>query len=1041
MASIAEIVISARDQASGEIRRVASELRSMQGYTGETVKLDASDNGSFDRSARGARQLESAYIALDRTGRDYASALARIEAALRNAEGDEQRTVQLQRQRIQVLNDLERAQSRYAAGAARGSGGGEGGGRLGALKGVGGEILDGALATAGGIGVAAAAQQLVQFGVDAVRSANDLEKTEATVRVLAGTTSRYTEVLNLARQGQQKYGGTLKDNLDGLGAFVNMANKTGASLQLIDTVARKLQLKSPEQGVEGAMIALNELANDTGASATRSLQTRFELSRTALRGLGDEGVSVQQRMERLNAALSSMGFTDETLAASTKTVAHSYDLLAAAWDNFKTGVGGKLAAAAVPLVQGTTAELGGIANLAAGKPINQDQQVGILQSAKSYEQYAAAVQKVNAEMPILQRLLMGIVQLTPGQFQFAQGLLQQGVAMDQVLLKTRALQPLAQQLGNTQAQHFQQLQQMAPALLQTASLSEGNRIAVQGLVAAYQAGQISAQTFNVGLQGLNIIQQQHAAVVAEDAVMVQQATAAIGFQTTATNAAALAAQQHSQTLTEEAGKAVINQVNSQELALTKERLGLAAQNAANAILASGANIVAEAARLAASASLVDQATAAYLRLAAAQQVAANPSSNQAKLGRLDATLNGPTVSTYDRIASGDIIKQADDAAETARRQALQATKDARTAARGGGALASSQDRLATAGQSKQEQLEYWQNKAAGLKVGSAAYNNALAKAHALEAQIAKEGGAATARAGRAATRDASELARAQENAATAGLDAAGELRYWRGKLGTLKQGSAEYLNALAKVKDLEKRAKSEGEQAAKRDAGEAERIQKAKDALLTSEARLEAYTARIAGGKLPELDRLELVKQIADLEKSIGDEKKKIRDDERDAAIAAIDDHKKRREEVREEAAARRVLASQTTSAEQKAAAQDVLDRIPLEQQKRADEIRDKTEDAARLRKDAGLAARATVGTPNDPRYQAKAQPVTLADSKLPPLPPASAAAAASNITINITADLGGGQTASGTATHSGDLRQSPIANLRVALSQRRTGA
>ena len=70
-------------------------------------------------------------------------------------------------------------------------------------------------------------------------------------------------------------------------------------------------------------------------------------------------------------------------------------------------------------------------------------------------------------------------------------------------------------------------------------------------------------------------------------------------------------------LDDEAQKALINQVNSQALGFEKDRLSAAAQNAAGAVLASGGNIEAEAARLAASSSLVDQLTAAYLRLAAA----------------------------------------------------------------------------------------------------------------------------------------------------------------------------------------------------------------------------------------------------------------------------------------------------------------------------------------------------------------------------------------------------------------------------------------
>lgn len=78
------------------------------------------------------------------------------------------------------------------------------------------------------------------------------------------------------------------------------------------------------------------------------------------------------------------------------------------------------------------------------------------------------------------------------------------------------------------------------------------------------------------------------------------------------------AQQHAQSLTEDAAQALIASATTEELAIKKQQLAAQAQAAAQAVLAGGGNIAATAARLASSSSLIDQLTAAYIRLSQAQ---------------------------------------------------------------------------------------------------------------------------------------------------------------------------------------------------------------------------------------------------------------------------------------------------------------------------------------------------------------------------------------------------------------------------------------
>lgn len=100
------------------------------------------------------------------------------------------------------------------------------------------------------------------------------------------------------------------------------------------------------------------------------------------------------------------------------------------------------------------------------------------------------------------------------------------------------------------------------------------------------------------------------------------ATAALGLQSQLTASAIAQATQaeteHALTMEQDAAKAQLAGVESQTLAIRKQLLTQQALAAANALIASGNAGAAAAGRLAASSSLVDQLTAAYLRLHAAQ---------------------------------------------------------------------------------------------------------------------------------------------------------------------------------------------------------------------------------------------------------------------------------------------------------------------------------------------------------------------------------------------------------------------------------------
>lgn len=212
------------------------------------------------------------------------------------------------------------------------------------------------------LGFAVGAREVLQFGVNAGRAANDLEKTNATIRALSGTQERYSEVLALARRNQSLYGGSTQDTLESFRGLIPLANSANVALADLDNTVRKLSILSPEQGAQGAAIALREFLTASGAEGAESLQYRFEIQKRGLTDIISSTDDATERVRLLNEMLAAQGITSETVAAQANTTANTYDRLGAAADRAKVAVGGLLAEQAKPLAEG----LIGLLNFASG---------------------------------------------------------------------------------------------------------------------------------------------------------------------------------------------------------------------------------------------------------------------------------------------------------------------------------------------------------------------------------------------------------------------------------------------------------------------------------------------------------------------------------------------------------------------------------------------------------------------------------------------------------------------------------------------------
>jgi len=312
--------------------------------------IDA-DAQAYTRLQRAQAALEAQQARLARTQGDTARA-AQLEAqAEQRLTSELQAQTSVTTQSIAIERQLASVQQQAARGAAQAAQ--QQRAEMDKLRGAltpatqGTSALTGALgglkSAFGQFGFSVGIAGITQIGISAVQSANSLEKTEATVRALSGSQTRYNQVLTVAQAGQQAYGGSLEENLRGLGTLVNLSNRAGVSLSTLDNISRRLAIVDPVQGIEGANIALKEFLSGDNAEAALSLARRFELPRHALADLAKEGVSAKDRLEGLNRLLNEQGITSEVLAARTRTTAASYDRLTAALSNARDA-GGALAA-------------------------------------------------------------------------------------------------------------------------------------------------------------------------------------------------------------------------------------------------------------------------------------------------------------------------------------------------------------------------------------------------------------------------------------------------------------------------------------------------------------------------------------------------------------------------------------------------------------------------------------------------------------------------------------------------------------------------
>ncbi len=305
----AAILLGLKDQVSAGLRTTANE-----------AKRALSD---FERLERQFLQVSDSEIRTARAAGDHAGALRLVSSQLQAAAPNTVRynNLLVEQARIQKQIATESFSGQFLGGL-----------KSGLLNIVG----PAALATGAINGVRA----VVEGGIGAAQAALALRETTNALRAVSGGAVVYADAVATARRQQVLFGGSLKDNIDGLQGLVITSRDSGAALQSLVDLSQRLELKSPEQGIGGARVALAEAF---GEGNITSLARRFEIPKAKIAELRDVSIPAAEKVRILSEYLDSVGISSEAVAGKVDQTALAYRGLSAELERTSLTQGGRLA--------------------------------------------------------------------------------------------------------------------------------------------------------------------------------------------------------------------------------------------------------------------------------------------------------------------------------------------------------------------------------------------------------------------------------------------------------------------------------------------------------------------------------------------------------------------------------------------------------------------------------------------------------------------------------------------------------------------------
>lgn len=376
--------------------------------------------------------------------------------------------------------------------------------------------LGGISRVAGALGLVFGVQQMVAFGKGAGEAALALDHTIRTTREIAGSTAVYNQIVAEARNQQKLFGGSLQANIEGLSGLAVTSRQTGASLNQLVDLQKRLTILNPAQGAQGGLIALNEAL----AGNITSLSRRFNIPRDELRAFTDETKSAGDRLKALDEFLNKVGITSAAVSRSVGDTAQTYNQLSAEAENAKVATGNLLANLfKFPAKVATSILITTTRQLDATEQVRKESQA-VFDAAATYDVYNAAVERKNraANADILQgREAVGVLEpLSRSQFDYAQALIRTGVASEDAVSKSRQFADVISAGAAASAKLGVSSKDLIDRMIALSESGDQNKATVDSLARAYEDASLRPQALAAALTSMENAQRAAAQAAADE---------------------------------------------------------------------------------------------------------------------------------------------------------------------------------------------------------------------------------------------------------------------------------------------------------------------------------------------------------------------------------------------------------------------------------------------------------------------------------------------------------------------------------------------
>lgn len=303
----AQISIDLQSRGSAEIGKMRSDLKALGDAQERT-------DAQIKKSIGSVNQFRDSQIAAAKASRDWIGAQKLVNTALNDSIADTTRYNRLLAEQARIGDKLASKPKSNTLSSL--------------LGGVGVPALSAAGAAGAVVGAAV-------FGANQINESNKLkasiDQTNASVSLQIRSFRSQTEVMAQAREYANRYKITQQELAPALLASTAILRESKAPVEEILGTLQRLSAASPEQGLEGAALAIKELQSGD----TQSLIKRFEISRDRANEMKDAIKGGADAVEVLSDYLTESGLGMEALDLRTQGAAGKMNELKKAQEDFQ----------------------------------------------------------------------------------------------------------------------------------------------------------------------------------------------------------------------------------------------------------------------------------------------------------------------------------------------------------------------------------------------------------------------------------------------------------------------------------------------------------------------------------------------------------------------------------------------------------------------------------------------------------------------------------------------------------------------------------